>query len=141
MAENDDEKRKKLQKRYVEYQMLEHQIKQMQQQLERLEAQTAEVAAVTQSIEDISKAKKGTEVLVPVSGGIFFKASLNDSNTFLVNVGGGVVVKKDLESTKQLLKEQSNDLDSYKSQISEQLAKQLMDCQKLEIELKEMMQE
>ncbi len=141
MADKQEDKRKALQQRYIEYQMLEQQIRQMQQQLEKLEVQTAEVATVTQSLEDISKTKDGSEVLVPVSGGIFFKAAMKQSNEFLVNVGSGIVVKKDLDGTKKLLAQQEKELDGYKEHIASQLAESIIKYQELEKELKEIMEE
>ena len=134
------EKQKEIQQKYVEYQVAEQQIKQMQQQMERLEAQTAEANSIEQSIADISKAKPGEEVLVPVSGGVFFKATMDDNHKFLVNVGGGVVVEKDIDGTKDLLKKQSDEIDKYKTQIAQQLAEHFMKFQQLELELKKLVE-
>ncbi|MBN1544432.1 prefoldin subunit alpha [Candidatus Woesearchaeota archaeon] len=142
MAEDKElKKQKEIQKRYIEYQMAEQQIRQMQQQLEKLEAQTSEVAAVEQSIEDIAKAKAGDEVLVPVSGGIFFNANVGGSGTFLVNVGSGVVVEKDLEGTKGLIKDQSRELDKFKDHVVQQIAEHITRYQELEIELKKLIED
>jgi prefoldin alpha subunit len=138
---NDDGKRQReIQRRYIEYQVEEQQIRQLQQQLEKLEAQTAEIAAVEQSIDDMAKAKEGDEVLVPVSGGIFFRAGMTDNSSFLVNVGSGVVVKKDVEGTKQLIREQAREIDKFKEQVVEQLAVHIAKYQEIESELKKMVE-
>lgn len=140
-GKEEAEKQKQIQQKYIEYQVAEQQIKQMQQQLERLEAQTAEASAIEQSIADISKARPGEEVLVPVSGGVFFRASMNDSKKFLVNVGSGVVVEKDVDGTKDLLKKQSDEIDRYKEHIAQQLAEHFMRFQQLEMELKRLVED
>jgi prefoldin alpha subunit len=137
---DNQEKQKLLQQKYVEYQMIEQQIKQMQEQLEKMEAQTAEITNVSKSIKDISKAKQGEDVLVPVSNGVFFRAGIKDTASFLVNVGSGVVVKKNLEETETLLNEQHKELESYKEQVVQQLAVHLGRYQELENELKEIVE-
>jgi prefoldin alpha subunit len=139
--EQQEEKQKEIQKKYVEYQVLEQQIKQLQQQLEKMEAQTAEIAAVEQSLTDIGKAKQGDEILVPVSGGLFFRATVKDSNHFLVNVGNNVVVEKDVEGAKQLVSDQAKEIDKYKDQVTQQLAKQLEEHQEAEKELKKLIED
>jgi len=136
-----EKKQKDIQRRYLEYQMEEQQIRQLQQQLEKLEAQTLEIAAVEQSIGDMAKAKQGAEVLVPVSGGIFFRANIKDNSSFLVNVGSGVVVKKDVEGTKQLIRDQATEMDKFKEQVVEQLAMHIARYQEIEGELKKMVEE
>lgn len=139
--ETQDEKRKLMQKRYIEYQVLEQQIKQLQQQMEKVDAQMNEASAVEQSIEEISKAKTGEEVLVPVSGGVFFKAAMKESTKFLVNVGSGVVVEKTVDETKGLIKAQSAEMERYKEQMMEELAKNIAQYQELEKELKGLVEE
>jgi len=135
------DKRKDLQKRFVEYQMLEQQIKQYQQQLEKLEAQTLEVSNVEQCVSDITHAKMGDEVLVPVSGGIFFKATMKENKTFLVNVGSNVVVEKNTEDTLELIRQQGREIEKYKENTIVQLSKLVSDYQKLEKELKGLLEE
>jgi prefoldin alpha subunit len=140
MTEPTKQKQKDIQQRFMEYQMLEQQIKQLQQQLEKMEAQTAEVNKVAESVEDISKAKKGSEVLVPVSGGIFFRTTMQENSKFLVNVGSGVVVTKDAEGTKKLLKEQATEIELYKMHVAHQLEKSLEQYQMIENELKKLIE-
>ncbi len=141
MADPQEEKKKQLQQKYVEHQMMEQQLKQMQQQLEKLESQVQEVERVNESVAELADAKEGDEILVPVSGGIFFKAKVIDANKFLVNVGAGVVVSKNKEDTKVLLNEQTVEINKYKEQVSQHVAHQLEAHQQLENEIKSMMEE
>jgi prefoldin alpha subunit len=142
MAKEPSEKRQReVQKKYIEYQVEEQQIRQLQQQLEKLEAQTLEIAAVEQSIEETANARQGADILVPVSGGIFFSASIKDNSSFLVNVGSGVVVRKDVDGTKQLIRDQASEVEKYKEQVVEQLAMHIARYQEIEGELKKMVEE
>lgn len=141
MKEPSKEKQKEMQSRFMEYQVLEQQMKQIQQQLEKMEQQTAEIEKVKESIADISPAKKGDEVLVPVSGGIFFRTTMQDSNSFLVNVGSGVVVQKDATGVKDLLNEQSKEMEIYKLHLAAQLEKCTEQYQAIEVELKQLIED
>lgn len=137
----DAVKQQELQRKYVEYQMMEQQIKQMQQQLEKLEQQGMEAAAVEQCIVDVGNTSKGDEVLVPVTGGVFFKTKVEDSQTFLVNVGGGVVVEKDVKGTRQLIQKQSEEIVKYKEHLTKQLAEKITAFQEMEIALKKLIED
>ncbi len=137
----DAAKQQELQRKYVEYQMMEQQIKQMQQQLEKLEQQGMEAAAVEQCIVDVGNVSKGDEVLVPVTGGVFFRTKVEDSRTFLVNVGSGVVVEKDVEGTRQLIQKQSEEIVKYKEQLTNQLSEQIMAFQEMETALKKLIED
>ena len=118
----EKEKQKEIQQKYIAYQVAEQQIKQHQQQMEKFEQQLQEIRTVIEALDEISKAKKGTEVLVPLSGGIFFRANMDDSQKFLVNVGSGTVIEKSMEDTKELVKQQVNEIEKYKDHVTENLA-------------------
>ena len=133
----DKKKQQDLQQKYIAYQVAEQQIKSHQQQLEKFEQQLQEIRTVVEALEDISKAKKETEVLVPLSGGIFFRAKMADNQKFLVNVGSGTVVEKTVEETKGLVKDQVKEIEKYKDQITENLANLITECQMLEAELRQ----
>tara|TARA_B100000949_G_C14207463_1_gene418776 strand:+ start:487 stop:849 length:363 start_codon:yes stop_codon:yes gene_type:complete len=68
----------------------------------------------------IFPAKKESEVLIPLGSGLYVKASPPRGDKFLVNVGGNVVVEKELKDTKEYtenrLKGLENVLATYQSQ-------------------------
>ncbi len=139
MAEPTEEQQKEIQQKYVDYQVLEQQIQQLQKQMEKLDVQSAEVSAVKESIHEMSDAKDSQEILVPVSGGIFFKAKVQDSSKFLVNVGANVVVEKDFEGTKKLIENQMSELEKFKVHVNNQLAEETIKHQLLAEELNKLM--
>jgi prefoldin alpha subunit len=116
----------------------EQQIKAHQQQLEKFEQQLNEIMTVVEALDDISKAKKDTEVLVPLSGGIFFRTRMDENQKFLVNVGSGTVVEKSVEETKKLVEEQAKEIEKYKTQVSNNLIHLITEYQMLEAELRKM---
>jgi prefoldin alpha subunit len=101
-----------LQQKYMEYQALEQQSRQVSDQIQKISEQLYEIEFIKQSLEEYNKVKEGTEMLSPISSGIFVKAKVAESDSFYVNVGSNVVVKKNLEQTKELMKKQGEQLKS-----------------------------
>jgi len=116
-----EEKEKKIQKLYLEFQELDQQIKQLEQQNTALSAQLTDLTVTIQSLEDMKKIKNGTEILVPLSGGIYAKAELKDSKNLIVNVGSNVTTVRDVDSTKNLIETQVNEIKKLQVRLVEDL--------------------
>jgi len=117
------ETQKKLQEKYMEMQMLQMQLKQIQQQIEALQEQIASFNIANLNLDEMKKVQSGKEILVPLLNGIFVKASIKDTDEFLVNVGANVIVKKNLEGTKQFLQEQLNEMQKANVNMIEEMQK------------------
>jgi prefoldin alpha subunit len=87
----------------MEFKMLDQYIKQLQSQLEMITHQLIELNATSNSLNEFNNLSAGKEMFVPLSSGIFAKASIKDTSELLVNVGANVAVKKDVNSTKKLI--------------------------------------
>ena len=117
------EKEERLQKLYLEFQMLSHQINQLEKQSTMLNNQLMELRVTNQSLEDTKKIEQGTEILVPLSSGIYAKAELKGNKNFIVNVGSNIALVKDIDSTKKLIESQIDEI----KKLQENLVKQLED--------------
>src|SRR3989344_2299124 len=102
---NEDEQQH-IQQKYLELQIANQQIKQLRQHIQQFEEQLSELLLLDQGIDSLSETKIGTEMLVPLSSGIFVKVELKDNKILAVNVGSGTVVKKSISDTKGLIKKQ-----------------------------------
>lgn len=138
---NKEEKQKILEQKYMEHQLLGQQIKQLENQLQTIENQIMEINVVGQGIDSLKKTKTGTEILVPVSSGIFLKGGLVNNQKLLINVGAGVVVEKTIEGAKQLLRNQLDELDKLRNQIIAQLQKLTLQASEIENELEKIISE
>lgn len=86
------------------------------QQVTLIEELLAEYRRVKSALDEISKAKEGEEILVPLGGNIFIYASLKDNSSVMTGVGGGVVTEKSISKAvtfvdkkiEELLKEEEN---------------------------------
>lgn len=131
----DGKKEKQLQEKFVEFQVTQQQISQIQKQLQQLNAQKSEVEQVQQSISELSAIKEESETLVPVCSGIFAKASLKGAKELFVNVGSNVVVKKDSEGVKSMLKKQESEMRKVEEQLTQNLEMLAAKAGKIEKEL------
>lgn len=124
-----------LQEKYVEFQLLERQIKQIQAQIEQLESKMNELAYLQQSLLEMKDVAVGREIFVPIGAGIFLNAELKDNKDVLVNVGDGVVVKKSFESAAEILEKHVADLRIMGEERVKKLAELSASASRIEQEL------
>ena len=134
MTNNKEE----IQQKNMELHLIEQQMQQVQKQLQLLEQQLHDLNNILEAIGDISKSKPGTEILVPMSSGIFIKAGIKDNKDFIVNVGSDVAVKKSAEETKKLIKEQETEIKKFQQELKANLEKLASKAAEIEKELSEL---
>ena len=134
-----DDKEKKAQEMYMQFQALDQHIKQLQKQLEIITHQLIELNATSNSLDELKTIGSGKEIFVPLSSGIFAKANIKDTSELLVNVGANVVVKKDVASTKTLIQNQMEEIKKIQKQIIDELDKMTNHAAQLEVQLQNMM--
>ena len=98
-----EEKEKKAQEMYMEFQMLDQHIKQLQQQIQAVTQQLMEFEVTSMSLEDLQKVPSGKEIFVPLSSGIFTKATIKDTSELLVMSAQMSLCRKILHQQKSLL--------------------------------------
>ena len=136
-----EEKEKQIQEMYLEFQQLEQYIKQLQRQLEVITHQLMEISAASNSLDEFKKITPAKEVFVPLSSGIFAKASINDNSELLVNVGANVGVTKDIDSTKKLISNQLEEIKKIHQQTVEELEKMTHRASQLESMMQRLVQQ
>ncbi len=129
-----------LERKYMEFQSLDKEIKEKYEQMQKFETQVQEINSVIEGLESIKEVKKGEGILVPISSGIFLKAKLEANQELLMNVGAGVVVSKNVEDAKRLLKEQIEKADKVKEKMSDQISKMVSKAIPLQEELKKLVE-
>jgi len=111
----------KTKEKYFEYQMIQQQVMQLQKQMDQLEQQRAELLHTIDSLTHFNSVKNET-LLTPVASGIFVKTKVESVEGFLVNVGEGVVVKKDLDGVLDLINKHLEDLEMVAKDMNEKYA-------------------
>ena len=132
---DEEKKHEELKEKYTELQMIGEQMKQLQQQAQMLEEQSAELNMTLQGLKDLEKTKKDKEILVPISTGIFAKAEIKSGEDLIVNVGGNILVKKDVKTTKEMTQDRVKTVEKYQADTLENLQQLAARAQQLEVEL------
>jgi len=136
MTEKPKEPPKEVKQRYLEMQLLQHQAKQIQSQIEALDAQANEMDAVQQALDEFSISKSGSDAFVTLTPGLFVKAKLEQTDSVLLNVGGGAVVQKSVPDAKKIIAGQNVELRKLQQELAEQLEKLTARAEKLQEELR-----
>jgi len=130
-----EKNQKELQKMYLKLQLLDEQMKQIQKQITMLDEQLVELNNTLQALDDFNKTAVGTKILVSLSPGIFTTAELKDNKELLVNVGGNVVVKKNVAETKGLLKKRFDSIKKYRDLTLAEMQKMNLKAVNIEQEI------
>lgn len=110
----------KLQQKYMELQMIDQQMKQMQKQIQLIESQITEIVITKEAITALKNTKTNSEILAPISSGIFIKGTLADNQKLAVNVGSGTVVEKTIPEVIRIIEEQETEINkTYEILIAE----------------------
>ena len=133
-----ENKDRKAQEMYMEFQVLDQHIKQLQKQLEMVTHQLIELTVTSNSLDEFNNIKNEKEVFVPLSSGIFAKASIKDTSQLLVNVGANVVVKKDVAETKKLISNQIEEIKKVQKNMIDELDKMTEHAAQLEKQLQDL---
>lgn len=88
---------------------MEQELIEKQKILQRIEKNLDELRYIKNALKDISQLKK-EKALVPLANGIFVNANIEFDGNFYINVGEGVIVKKDLQNTNNLLEKQEKEM-------------------------------
>ena len=103
----------------VKFSVFEQQIRQIQQQMEVIERNIIEMSSLNLGLEEF-KGAEGKEILSQVGKNIFVKTKLL-SEELIVDIGSGNFVKKDIESTKKLIGEQTKKLERIRDELNSAL--------------------
>jgi prefoldin alpha subunit len=118
-----------VQKKIVQFQILEANLKALQEREELINERLAEIENTKAAIEELKKTKPG-KTLIPIGSGNFISGKIDDTEELIIGVGSGVAIKKKREDAAEILdskfKEFEKDLNELRNQgttIAFQLAK------------------
>ncbi|MBR9676446.1 prefoldin subunit alpha [Candidatus Woesearchaeota archaeon] len=106
-----------VEKNKLSQQVINERVSQVEEQLIKVESQIQEFQRIINDLDEYSKISEDSELLAPIANGIFVKAKKLENNSFFVNIGGGVVAKKSLSSTKELMTTQLTSLEEYREEL------------------------
>jgi len=84
---------------------------------------------------DITKVDVGSEILVPITNGIFVKGTLNEKENVIVNIGAQTAVNKTIADARELLEQQFREVENVVIQLTQDLQQLHAQAQQVEQEL------
>ena len=117
----EKENGKKLQEKYMEFQILQQQIEQLSKYMEELDAKLEEFSLTKENIEGMEKVPQNAETLVSLAPGIFAQAEIKENKKFVINVGANVLVEKTIPQIAELLNKQIEEISQAQMQMDQNL--------------------
>jgi prefoldin alpha subunit len=101
--------------------LMEHyknQLASIENQFSYLQAAILDYTQAKITIEKINETKKGTEILVPIGGGVFTYASAKETSKLLTDIGAGIIIEKNPEETLKIIDKRIENLQQTQETIS-----------------------
>lgn len=113
MAEEDE-----LQKYMTLIEYYKEQLKNLEYQFSLIQNTINDQNKAKITLEKIKGVKNDSELLLPIGGGAFINASLNNSSKVLYDVGGSIVIEKTIDDTIKKIDLRINELQNTEEKIS-----------------------
>ncbi|MEM2954821.1 MAG: prefoldin subunit alpha [Candidatus Nanoarchaeia archaeon] len=98
-TKNMNEKEKKA----IQLGLMDGRLRELEQQFALVEKQINELQLCSFALDEIKEAKPGSEMLSPISPGVFLKTELKNNNEIIINVGAKIFCKKNIEEAKEFI--------------------------------------
>lgn len=102
-----------------EYEYYRAQTEALKRNMDLINTSLAELEIVGKSLDEIKKLGKQNEILIPIGGDSFVKASIVDTERILINLGAGVVAKKDISNAKGDFEQRIKELEQVRGELAE----------------------
>ena len=109
----------------VELKILENTAEGLRSRLSFVSAALSELDLANKTLEGIERAKAGSSILVPIGGGSFIKAKLDNPDKIVYGVGARVTLEKTLKDAKEGITTRINKLTETKASIEQHFEKVL----------------
>jgi prefoldin alpha subunit len=121
----------------LELRILEGQAGELQARLNVLNAFSNEVQSARATLDGLKEEKSGIQVLLPVGGGSFVKAVIEDPEKVLVGVGAGISIEKDRTEAVESLQEQQSQLETARQSLQQQTVQVVQRISEIRAEVNE----
>jgi len=127
----EDKKREELQKKVLQFQFMENNLKTLQERAQLVTQRIEELQRTMIALEDLDKTKPN-KALIPIGSGNFVQGSIENTEEVLVNVGSGIIVTKKKQESKKMLEQQIKEFEKVLQQISTGAQAILIELQKIQ---------
>ena len=105
----------------VQIEQYKEQMGQLEMQFQYLHAALADYNKAKMTLENLSNADAGSEVLVPIGGGAFIGATAKNTSKVLMDIGGDLVTEKTPEDVIKKIDERLENLEKTQEKMNEMM--------------------
>jgi prefoldin alpha subunit len=117
MAQQDNE----LERLVVELQLLENALDTLQTRVGLVNASINELQQANATLEGLKTEQKGSTILVPLGGGAYMKATIEDEKRLIVGIGADVAAEKTVNATQEDVGSRILELEKARNALQQQV--------------------
>ena len=121
----------------VELRVLENTAEYLRARMNLVNAAITELNLASMSLEGIEK-KDSNQIFVPIGGGSYVKARLEDTDKVIYGIGAGIAVEKSIKEAKEGVENRLAELNKAKAALEQQLNQVLIRMQEGQNRLREL---
>jgi len=105
----------------TEMQMLEGTAEEIQTRMNIVDSAITELRVSGDTLDGLKDKTKGDSIFVPIGGGSYVKAKVDDVKKVIIGIGAGVAVEKKIEEARGSIEDQLKDLEKLHGNLQQQL--------------------
>ena len=133
MTKKDEE----IQKKAVQFQILESNLKMLQERAEEISQRLSEFQQTKTAIEDL-KTTKPEKAMIPLGSGNFVFGTVENSDDIIVGVGSGVAIKKNREDALKILDAKITESQNVLNDITKKSQGFIQSLERIQLEIQEL---
>ncbi len=134
-------KEREIQQRLILLEQLREQAEALQRRLVEIELFKSELERTIESLEFFEKSEEKTEALMNLGGGVFAYVDIVEKKKFLVDVGSGIVIEKELREAIDFLNRKKENMEKTRAEIEEAIRSIASRMESLQREIAELSKE
>lgn len=133
----DEKTQQEMQEKLMLFQTFQAQLEQLSNQASLVESRNIEIEAAEDALNEISKTKEESEMLVPLGAGCYGYGKLADKENFMVEIGAGLAQKKDLRGSIDAINQKKHEIDDIRKKIDHHMNEMRAGMDKVGLELQQ----
>ncbi|MDQ1279132.1 MAG: prefoldin alpha subunit [Thermoproteota archaeon] len=134
MSQNEEALRRLV----LELQILEGTADTLQTRLNFVNAAITELQMANETIEGLKKEEVGAQILMPIGGGSYLKARLDDTKNLIVGIGADVSTERDVDSAQNDVGSRILEFDKARTAVQQQLNEVSIQMSRLQNQIRAM---
>lgn len=134
---NKEKKQEEIQKKAVQFQILESNLKMLQERAGEIGQRLEEFHKTKEAIDEL-KSVKPEKAMIPLGSGNFVFGTVENSNEIIVGIGSGIAVKKKREDALNILEAKIKESQDAMNDITNKSQSLIQSLEKIQLEIQDL---